>query len=195
VSKKIDGQDCPSYGTETTSNDIAIIMPYANANDFLQRYDVRLIGDLVSDDGTRVNPGDLPNHTVVLAVLNDASATVDAAVYVGNRYTPDQLANLSDTAAAFVRRLVCDLALIYIKRRRGRFDPEKDAALLREVNDTLAGLRDGKDLLLLTGQTEASASTIELVRPELISVNRPRTIQNETRNYYPNPRLRSPNDR
>lgn len=170
-------------------------MPYATANDFLERYDARLIGDLVSDDGTRVEVGDLPANAVVLAVLNDAGATVDAAVYVGNRYTPAQMSDLSDTAAAFVRRLVCDLALIYIKRRRGRFDPEKDAALLREVNDTLGALRDGKDLLLLTNQSEAQASTVELVRPELISVNRPRTIQNQTQNYYPNPRLRSPNGR
>jgi phage gp36-like protein len=170
-------------------------MPYATANDFLERYDARLIGDLVSDDGTRVEVGDLPANAVVLAVLNDAGATVDAAVYVGNRYTPAQMSDLSDTAAAFVRRLVCDLALLYIKRRRGRFDPEKDAALLREVNDTLGALRDGKDLLLLTNQSEAQASTVELVRPELISVNRPRTIQNQTQNYYPNPRLRSPNGR
>lgn len=174
---------------------IVTTMPYATADDFLQRYDARLIGDLVSDDGSRVDAGDLPGHAVVLAVLNDASATVDAAVYVGNRYTPAQMADLSETAAAFVRRLVCDLGLIYIKRRRGRFDPEKDAALLREVNDTLAALRDGKDLLLLTQQSAAPASTVELVRPELIPVNRPRTIQTETRNYYPNPRRRSPGGR
>lgn len=160
-------------------------MPYATGDDFLKRYDARLIGDLVSDEGTKVPAADLPTNAVLLAALTDASAAIDAAVSVGNRYTPAQMANLSDTAAGFVRRLVCDLALIYIKRRRGRFDADKDAALLKEVNASIDSLRKGDDLLLLADQTQAAASTVELVQPELISITRPNTIRNRTRNYYP----------
>ena len=160
-------------------------MPYATGDEFLKRYDVRLIGDLVRDDGTQEPAGSLPANTVLLAVLEDASAAVDAAVFVGNRYTPAQMASLSETAAAFVRRLVCDLALIYLKRRRGRFDQDRDAALLKEVNATLDSLRQGEDLLLLESQSSATASTIELVRPELIPVHAPQTIRKRTRNYYP----------
>lgn len=167
-------------------------MPYATPAEMLQRYDARLLGDLASDTGTAVDPGDLPANANLLAVLIDASGSVDAAVYVGNRYTPAQMASLSTTAAAFVRRLTCDFALIFLKRRRGRFDAEKDGPLLKEVNESLAALRDGKDLLLLSGQTEAPASTIELARPELVTVDRPRTIQSRTNNYYPQPRIGSP---
>lgn len=164
---------------------------YATADDLLKRYDARLLGDLVSDSGTPVAPNDLPSNPVIDAVLRDACAAVDAAVFVGSRYTPEQMTTLSETAAAFVRRLVCDLALVYIKRRRGRFDSDKDAALLKEINDTLAALRDGQDLLLLAEQSAAPASTMELVRPELISVNAPHTIQRRTANYYPHPRIGS----
>jgi phage gp36-like protein len=158
---------------------------YATGDDFVARYDVRLIGDLVSDTGSQVPAGSVPANSNLLAALTDASSAVDAAVFVGNRYTPAQMASLSDTAAAFVRRLACDLTLIYLKRRRGRFDADKDAALLKEVNATLDSLRKGDDLLLVDNQTEAPASTIELVRPELVPVARPCTIRNSTRNYYP----------
>jgi len=159
---------------------------YATGAEFLNRYDARLVGDLVSDTGTPVAPNDLSTNTVLLALLDDASAAVDAAVFVGNRYTPAQMASLSTTAASFVRRLVCDLGLIFLKRRRGRFDNEKDAALLKECNETLDALRKGDDLLMLSGQTEAAASTIELVNPQLVRVPNRSTIRNRTRNYYPN---------
>ena len=162
-------------------------MSYATPADFLQRYDARLIGDLVSDTGTPVSAGGLPTNAVLQAVLDDASAAVDAAVFVGDRYTPAQMASLSTTAASFVRRLVCDLALLYLKRRRGRFDAEKDSALLKELNETLKSLREGEDYLMLGTQTEAAAATIELVQPHLVAVPALRTIRNRTRNYYPLP--------
>lgn len=160
-------------------------MPYATPADMLQRYDARLVGDLVRDDGVPESPDSLPSNAVLLAVLQDASAAVDAVVVVGRRYTPVQMASLSETAAAFVRRVVCDLALIYLKRRRGRFDQERDGALLDEVNAVLKSLRDGEDLLQLNPFNDAAASTIELVRPELIPVANRQTIRNRTRNYYP----------
>lgn len=159
---------------------------YATGAEFLKRYDARLIGDLVSDTGTPVAAGDLPTNAVLLALIDDASSAINAAVFVGNRYTPAQMADLSDTAASFVRRLTCDLTLLYMKRRRGRFDAEKDAALLKELNETLDSLRNGDDLLLLSSQTEAPASTIELVNPQLVRVPNRSTIRNRTQNYYPN---------
>lgn len=164
-------------------------MPYSTPSDMLQRYDARLIGDLVSDNGVQVAAGDLPTNAVLLSVLEDASASIDAAVYVGNRYTPTQMSALSTTAAAFVRRLACDLGLIYLKRRRGRFDPEKDGALLTEINSTLDALRDGRDLLLMNG-APSPAGTMELVQPHLVRVPARQTIRNRTQNYYPD----NPND-
>lgn len=156
---------------------------FATPEEFLARYDVRLVSDLISDAGApSVNAASDPN---LQAVLDDATGAINAAVYVGNRYTPDQMANLSDTAAAFIRRLCCDLALIYLKRRRGRFDPEKDGALLKEVNQTLQSIKAGDNLLLLEDQSQAPASVVELVRPQLIGVKRSTSIRASTRNYYP----------
>lgn len=160
-------------------------MPYATNSDFLQRYDARLTGDLVRDDGVQEAASSLPTNEVLQAAIEDASAAIDAAVFVGSRYTPAQMASLSATAASFVRRLACDLALIYLKRRRGRFDQERDGALLTEINATLKGLRDGQDLLLLVGQSQSVGAGVELVNPELIAVSAKQTIRHRTRNYYP----------
>ncbi len=156
---------------------------YATGEEFLARYDARLVGDLVSDTG--VNVQSAANNANLLALLEDASGAIDSAVYVGDRYTPLQMANLSDTAAAFCRRLCCDLTLIYLKRRRGRFNKDTDGALQDEVDARLKALRDGEDLLLLQDQTEAPASVVELVRPRLIGVNHATTIRDSTRNYFP----------
>ena len=156
---------------------------YCSPAEMLSRYDVRLVGDLVQDAGVQdPNPVTNPN---LAAMLEDASAAIDAAVYVGDRYTPDQMASLSDQAAAFCRRLCTDLALIYLKRRRGRYDAEKDKALQEEVDKRMQGLRDGANLLLLEDQTEAPASVIDLVRPRLIGVRRSTDIRTSTQNYYP----------
>ena len=45
------------------------VTSYANGTDFLARYDARLIGDLVRDDGTRENPATLPTNTNLLTAL------------------------------------------------------------------------------------------------------------------------------
>jgi len=157
-------------------------MPYATGSEMLERYDARLLGDLVSDNGVAVSAGALPGHPNLVAVLNDASAAIDAAVFVGNRYTPSQMSNLSASAAAFVRRLTCDLALIYIKRRRGRFDSDKDAALLKEVNASLDALRSGDDVLVSEQDNDPGP---QLEGTEMVTVVRPRSLLNQIQNYYP----------
>lgn len=160
-------------------------MAYATNAEFLQRYDARVVGDLVKDDSTRLPPAELASSPVLTAMLEDASAAINSALFVGARYTTTQLASLSSTAASFLRRLACDHALIYLKRRRGTFG-EKDQPLLEEVNRILKSLRDGEDLLLLGNQTQAAASTIELTGTQMVKVPKLRTVRNRTRNYYPN---------
>jgi phage gp36-like protein len=160
-------------------------MGYATGADMLQRYDARLLGDLVSDDGTQVSVANLPTNGNLVALLTDAQAAIDAALFVGNRYTVAQLTTLSTTAQSFLRRLNCDLCLIYLKRRRGVFNSEKDGDLLKECDARIKGLRDGEDLLMQAVDTEAQASTLELDAPTMIPVLRRQTIRNQVRNYFP----------
>ena len=160
-------------------------MAYATGADFLIAHDARLIGDLVNDSGVQETAEKLPTNAVVVYELDRASAAITTAITVGNRYTLAQIASLATASSMFLKGLTCDLALIYLKRRRGRFDPEKDGPLLKECNDSLKSLREGDNTLMLTTETEMPASTLELHAPTVIPVLRRNTIRNSTRNYYP----------
>ena len=160
---------------------------FATGDDFLSRYDARLIGDLVRDDGTQESAASLPNNENLLAALSDGYGQIVSAVVYGNRYTLAQLdpANLSVMALSVLRRLNCDLALIFIKRRRGKFDAEKDAQLLKETQLQLKDLKSGESMLLGALDANAQASTIGMAQPELIPIEKRNTIRFNTRNYYP----------
>lgn len=159
---------------------------YATGADMLARYDARTLGDLVSDDNVQVAASVLPSNVNLIAALTDASASVTAALFASNRYTPAQLATLSGIALSQLKRLTCDLALIYMKRRRCKFDPTNDGDLLKETNEAIKKLRDGDDYLMLSTTQEAEASTLILVRPNPCDPNRPLTVKEQTwGNYYP----------
>lgn len=93
---------------------------YCSAAEFLKRYDVRSVGDLVSDDGTRIT-----GSTAILAsgilesVLADASGAVESACLVGEKYNPTSLSALTGNSAALLKRIVADLAYGMLRMRRG----------------------------------------------------------------------------
>lgn len=162
-------------------------MAFATGADFCQRYDTGLFGDLVQDDGEQEGPVALRTNANLLAAIEDADANIRACLFTGARYSVADLASLSDTAASVLRRLNCDLAMIYLKRRRGMFNPEKDGALQKEVSEALAGLRKGETVLLGEDEVKAPASVLELDRPELITKYRVSPVYKYP-GYYPQPR-------
>lgn len=168
-------------------------MTYATGADMVSRYDVRLLGSLVHDDSNIEPAATVPNHPNLIQVLSDASADIEAALFVGARYTPAQLAELSASAKTFLSRLCSDQALIYLKRRRGKFDDQADKALQESVDAKLKCLRNGDNVLMAETDTQAQASTVELNAPQVIPVLRRQTTRNQTRNYYPARRLPSNN--
>ena len=160
-------------------------MAYATGDDFLKRYDVRLIGDLVNDDGNQEPTASLPQNETLLEMLADAASEITVVLRVGDRYTSEQLTNLDDDSANYLRRLNCDLALIMLKRRRGVFNAEKDGKFDEANKAKLKALKDGDVYLQTTLETEPGASTLQLDAPKIVPVLRRQTIRNRTKNYYP----------
>lgn len=103
---------------------------YANGDDLLKRYDARVIGDLVSDNGTRVSVN-LNINSVLLGALDDASGMIESAVYVGKRYTAEHLSGLTNNSLSLLKRLTCDLAFEYLRTRRAN-----DVKQSQHVDDT-----------------------------------------------------------
>lgn len=147
---------------------------YLGVSEFLKRADARTVGDLVSDDGTRVASSSLSGNANLAAALLDASGEVEAAAMKGARYTPADLAALTGAGQARLYRLVTRLTLVYLYERRpdGR---EKPSGLLDDVTRQLQELRDG---VMIFGTTETADAQVMEATTETAQdvVNRDGTV-------------------
>lgn len=158
---------------------------YAQNSDFIVRYDVRTVADLLSDTGAPVAAASVATNSVLSSLLQDASADIDAACFRGNRYTPAQLIDLTGTSAQLLIRLCCDMGLLYLKRRRGRYKADVDGELAKSVDDRLKALANGENYLMLADQDEAAASTEQLDQTKMFRKQPMRTVFNFVQNYFP----------
>lgn len=99
-------------------------MSYASAADMLRRFDVRTLGQLVSDSNARVSADDLLDDENLQTALDDASGEIDAHVLQGQRYTTDDLAELSGNSLAYLKRLNCMVAMSLLWERRPYIDAD-----------------------------------------------------------------------
>jgi hypothetical protein len=126
------------------------------------RYDMRTVAQLCSDTGAPViDPTTDPN---LAAILLDASGTVEMATMVGARYGPADLAALTGAGAAFLKRLVCDIAIGMLYQRRPHLgEPPAQYTLAMEVLDKLSegtavfGLLESQEAGILSDLVEKSA--------------------------------------
>lgn len=162
---------------------------YATGDDFIARYDRRLVGDLVRDDATKEPASSLPEHPNLLAMLSDAYGKIVSVITVGDRYTLEQIdpVNLSPSGIAFLVRLNCDLALLYLKQRRGKFSEKTDKFLKDSCDEGLKALKDGATILLGIRDLNAQASVLGMAQPELLPIAKRNTIRFRVQNYYPIP--------
>ena len=112
--------------------------PYCTPAQAVQCYDVRSLGDFLSDTGTRLVPGDVLASPTLVKVLKEASGMVETAALAGNRYTAADLAALAGTnAGELLSRIVADLAIGLIIRRR----PHLDKAVPPQYGEALEWLK------------------------------------------------------
>jgi len=81
--------------------------------------DLRLVGDLVLDNGTREGTtGAQDVDAVILQALNWASGEIESACLVANKYQPADLNALTGMSQASLVGLCCDLAFWKLLGRR-----------------------------------------------------------------------------
>jgi len=155
---------------------------FATAADMLRRFDVRLLGDLVGDAGVRVAPSDLLTHDNLLTALNDAAGEIMSALLMGQRYTEDQLNDLTGNSESYLNRMNCGLALCYLyERRPWSEDPRRQHAIdsAERIRKDLEALRSGKIVLDTDGAKNAGLPTgrtppLSVVNPLNMTVDRAR---------------------
>lgn len=157
---------------------------YAVIADVLERYDARQAAVLLSDTGTALTPVELAASTVLATLILDASGTVETALLQGNRYKPAQLETLTGNSLAYLKRLVCELTILYLIRRRPQ--GEWDSKPYDWVNAELKKLQDGVNLFNLEDLSAANASLPMLSTPSLVAVETNGLIRNRTKHFFPN---------
>ena len=122
-------------------------MAYATAQQWFERHDVRLINQLVSnDDNVTVSRIDLLTNDNVVALLNDASGEMDAALLTAGLYQSADLSGLTGNALFHRIRICVDIAMSLAFGRRPGHEPELAGqpqpylALLRAVTGRQAAL-------------------------------------------------------
>jgi hypothetical protein len=152
--------------------------PYLTPAQFLTRYDQRFIGELCSDSGSPVSPANLLTDPNLAAALADASSFFESCVRVGGRYEPADLNALlaaGGVGGNLIQRLVADLTLQYLRRRRGMNEDENMVA--KDTYMTLKKLREGEQGLGFVEADEAGDMQVQVIydsdrnRADLITQN------------------------
>lgn len=163
-------------------------MSYATPEDFLTRYDARIFGDVVRDDGSQATPAELLADLNLQAALDDASGDIEAACLVGERYTPDDLAALTGNSLYHLKRICCDIAVAYLLRRRPSDNAEADDARMELAEKHLNKLRTGENVFW-RGDDVDQAGAPDTTGPTTVQLQQLNTIARRTQNYYPAPLL------
>lgn len=130
---------------------------YATIAQFSARYDIRRLGDLVNDDGTRTE--NLTDNAILNAILQDATAIIKAAAQAKGAYSDAQMAELFAAADSLLIRLTCDVAIALVYRRRAKTMPDAVEGAYAEATEMLDALRNGSAVFGLAGAKAAGVQS------------------------------------
>lgn len=129
---------------------------YASATDLINRYSPAVLGDLASDDGVRVVEANLAANTKVQTALATATGKVKASILQGGRYTPDEIASMtnpSDLAydaesSALLADITCRVAFWLLWQRKPWSDQHENQRKQAEADSEsqLDRLRKGIEI-------------------------------------------------
>lgn len=163
-------------------------MSFATPTQLTQRCDVRMLGDLVGDDGVRVGLPELLTNANLQAALDDASGEMLAALLQGKRYSSADLATLTGDSQKYLVRLNCEIALGLLWERRGYYEDDRREEAMARSRKALERLRRGETVFDVEGVKDAglpSVSTPSRVTLENLNL----TVDEARRGFYPARRL------
>lgn len=158
-------------------------MAYATAQDLIDRYDPRLLGDVASIDGTQVSSSGLLTNPRVAQCLEDAEGEINAAVTVGQRYAPADLTAMTGADAAHLQRICCEIAWYLLLSRRIIVVTDEYLKMAGDkYADHLENLRQGKRVFAIVDVREAGLPT--LATPSSVDLNNLNTIAARSRGHF-----------
>lgn len=163
----------------------------ASPTDLIDRYDERVLKDLVSDSGTPATT--LQGDRKIAIALESGSGRVLAACRVGKLYSLSELAQLEGPDSSLLKDIVCQIAMVKLMRRRPRPDMADSMKMMEEEAEVyLKLLRDGHRVFGLDAKLEASVPDVQA--PSVAQIENLNLITTRFSRYYPSPSRRLPLD-
>lgn len=125
----------------------------------IHRYDERTLKDLVKDDG--VAETNLSGNDRLETALQDASGSIDAAVQVGKMYSTEDLEDMTGTDRALLRRICCELAMLFLIEARPEKYKGSEKALRERAEGYLDRLRKGERVFNIQVNKDAGVPSVE----------------------------------
>jgi phage gp36-like protein len=155
-----------------------------DGNDLIARKDVRVIADLLSDSGSPVSESAVPTHAKVVVALEDAEGEVVGNLQAFGRYTTAELALLTGSAQAFLKRVISEIAMINLIVRRPDLSAEDLERHEKIRTQWLDRLQNGT-MIFATDDTDDSASRASVDGATLGEFHKLNLMRDRSR-YFPN---------
>lgn len=163
---------------------------YCDAAHLIQLFDGNTVRDLLSDTGQPA-AGDLADNATLAQFLKSASGRLEAACFVSENYSADELADMSENSLALAAEICGRLVMAALMSRRPeRFSAEVVQRLEESAESYLQQLRDGARLFNVGNH--AAAGNPSVAYPTVSQVVDQNLITQRTKNFYPNPAARLP---
>ena len=140
-------------------------MPFATAQDMIDRYDSKTLGDLATDSGATVSEPDLLNNSKMTAALAGGAGDLISAVLRGERYTRANLDALTGDSLAYLLDINCAFAFWRLWKRKPYnwgMDDRRRAAL-EDYTEALAMLDSGARIFDIDTARESGRPDIETI--------------------------------
>ncbi|MDY0170592.1 MAG: hypothetical protein RBS80_28890 [Thermoguttaceae bacterium] len=166
-------------------------MAFADFEDLAARYDARLIRDLASDSGIPVSDAEAGSDPRIAAALDDGAGRILAACLNGRIYSEDDLLALVGSSLALLKRINCELAVVFLMGRRlDKFTSEEYQRAMEAAEAYLDRLRKGERLFQVPANLDATVPEID--GPHVTTYNRLNLLPERCRPFYPNRAQRLP---
>jgi len=140
---------------------------YVSHADLIARFDPRDIKGLVVDDSSDPNLVDLAtNHQIGIA-LSDAEGEVIAALRKAGKYDVERLAALTGVDLDYLKRIICEIAMVHLFRRRPSFAPEAMKVYEDIRRGTIKDLQDGHSVLSANEPADTNAGRVNNEGPSV----------------------------
>lgn len=169
-------------------------IPYCSPAQFLERYDVRTVGQLLSDTDVALSQTDVLQSTILNDLLMEASGWVESAALVANRYSPNDLYALATdpsalpgtgNSARMLAGIVAGITMFFLWDRRPTKYLEMGLPLRSEMAiEMLDRLRKGEAIFGIQEVANAGNPDPKFITPE--QINTRNFSSNQARRFFGN---------